>query len=125
MPECRYDLGTYTQAYTTKPSGVFMRSAPLIQITKNNEINQMENVTVQVRHKKIRPENKKAEMGAALLLHPYGGDSSMYGYISGKYPMQCSLTSCLHKCMKIKCPGATLSGCISGVTRRSVFFLNC
>lgn len=40
LPEDRPGVPKYLQAFTTNPSGVFMRSAPVIQITENIERHQ-------------------------------------------------------------------------------------
>lgn len=44
-----------------------MRSTPVMQINENSERHQTEEVSVQVMYKKIRPVNKKAEIGASPL----------------------------------------------------------
>lgn len=68
MQEKRPGFPTYLQAYTTNPSAVFMRSALVMQITENMARHRTEEVTLQVRYKKLQPARNKAEVASPASL---------------------------------------------------------
>lgn len=65
-------LLTYLQSSTVSPYGVFFRASSVIQTSENVDTHRSTHVSNVVKHKKLKPSTKKAEMSAFLLVNPYG-----------------------------------------------------